>query len=295
MTEYGCTPEDYPFSNTDGGEGYADDVYAGDTPDSMPPIDYLPDQQAETLHEPIIITDRPVAPDDQPDVLSEDLAGFFAGLELPVELNWRMVEYDQLGQVAIEPGLIINGVQMIRYYDNVEDEVVYSVSPFIGHATRAEVLAAENHIATDRISNHLRPKTRRTEFVGSLLNGQAIILPLDTERVPPRHLARSVSWSGEGVEKREGMNVLYTGLLRSSRGKVGQLSVEASYVSRSTTRAWETSYGHLLRGIKILPAMENTEATLDKQYSDSVKNARRIAWFAIKRAYGSGFGTNRRT
>jgi hypothetical protein len=257
-------------------------AYGPDRPDPMPIIDYLPDQHALSLETPLVDP--------------------FAGIVLPEAINWEMADFNDLQRPIMRPGLIINGVQMIRYYDKVEQEVVAAVSPlsrydgpFTGQVPSDIALAAEPSIGLDRIANHLRPKTAKAEFVGTLLNGQAILLPLDISRAPNvRSKARTTKPRDEEREQ-AGMNVLYTGLLRSSRGAVGQLVVEASYRVRRNVAAYDGAGDYLVRGIRVSPTMVNMEATLDKQHRDSVENAVAVARFAIRNAYGSGFGTNRRT
>jgi hypothetical protein len=294
-----------PLPNESFGREQPIETYGSDALDPMPVTEYLPDQQAVSLETPSVsafVVDCPVAPDGRTDTLNEQLVDPLAGIVLPSAINWEMTDFNDLQRPIMRPGLIINGVKMIRYYDMVEQEVVAAVSPmsrYDGPFTRQVpselALAAEPSIALDRIANHLRPKTARTEFVGTLLNGQAILLPLDISRAPNvRSRARTTKPQDEGHEQ-AGMNVLYTGLLRSSSGAVGQLVVEASYWVRRNVTAYTGGSDYLLRGIRVSPTTANMEATLDKQHRDSVENAVAIARYAIRNAYGSGFGMNRRS
>jgi hypothetical protein len=240
-----------------------------------------PPSDRETAREPVVYTtDRPIAPNESepadenlnPDVRptpgespvevqDEALAAFGYGYAL-----WHPVNFTELHHTDIAPFTVVRGVASIRDFDAVEKAVVASLSPLTAHRGEQAALNAEHIIAADRVSNHLRPGAAS----GRLQDGHAVILPFDAERAIAHGKRFANSLPLESPDAKA-VGVVYTGVLKSSKGTIGRVILESTYFPRRLSLL--TTYdGYLRRSLGREDVIKDLEGTVrdNNRYSGAV-------------------------
>ena len=216
---------------------------------------------------------------------------------------WHVVEGgpEDVGDLHIRPFTIIGGIKKLNDFNTVERAIVHALVPpdqrFAALFTRAtpdEAVASEPAIASDRIVNYLRPR----KFVGTLLEGQVQLVPFDVERAMAHSpTLNHTMWRQLAKDPTPfpGVGALFTGILRSSTGKLGQLNVEATYfVRRSNPNAANNAlHGRIGRTVGNTEVIGGIEEELERRYVESRQRALQVARYAITHTYSGGFETRR--
>jgi hypothetical protein len=233
--------------------------------------------QAPSEHRPVAYTvDRP----QEPQAPVSDVPSTSNGSKH----EWRKLDVHKLKWPMVNPFVIVDGITLMRDFDAVEGAAVAKVSPLTAREGVDAATAREFTLVSDRISNHLRPPKSN----GSVRQGQALIVPFDTERAlahSGKRWARSIP-TDETILNRA-IGVLYTGILRSPKGETDQILCEATYFQRRP-ELQKSHEGYVLRSHGPSQVVEGLADALDLKTADPQAVSRALAARAIRHAYPDG-------
>lgn len=215
---------------------------------------------------------------------------------LPGNENWQVIEFTQAKEGQLRPYQIIP-VPSIREFDIVEAGICHVLKTMRDGRGPEYTIAQEGRIARDRISNHLRPRG----FGGSLVGGQVVLLPFNREYAL-KWADRKSHENIRAIKPEKGLNVLYTGALKSSRaGMLGQVCLEAAYYELPSSSHWRVggSIDHLRRLLGPTEYTGDTELSVEEllqQSADASRlRAQKLTATALRHAYSAGaFGLGKR-
>jgi len=215
---------------------------------------------------------------------------------LPTGESWDVIDFRNIRDAQLKPFQIIP-VPSIREFDLVEAGICHSIKTMRDGRGPEYTLAQEGRIAKDRISNHLRPRG----FGGSLVGGQVVLLPFNTEYAQ-RWAERLSHDNIRRAEPEHSLNVLYTGALKSTRaGMLGQVCLEAAYYELQSGSRWRTggNINHLRRLLGPAQHMSETELSMEEMLQQNAEasrlRAQKLTATALRHAYSAGaFGQGKR-
>jgi hypothetical protein len=228
-------------------------------------------------HKPVAhATDRPAEPTDRPPA------------EHGHDVQLRTVSVKDFRWNHVEPFTVVDDISTMRGFDDVERAIAESINPTVMTKLSQGAVESERSIGRDRISNHLRPAKTNA----SLRDGQAIIVPFDAERAIAHDGRTRRSFPLEPALAEKAVGVVYTGELRSSRGYLGRLLLEATYYPRKidfpSRQVSNMSYGYVLRTIGREDIIKELEEVAKSQTEDSIAYARKVANYALRRVFKGG-------
>ena len=252
--------------------------------DEPPKTEPEADIPVEPLPPPKVlrVVDRPAPPTIE-EVRERIKSGTLA------EAGFEVVNFSDIEGIFLEPLDIVSGIQTLKQFNDVEQEIVGSLSP-IGDQGSAAALAAEK-IAQDRILNHVKPG----RFAGRILAAQVILLSFDRQRAIQQSPHLRIALEKHDPEHDppiKGITAIYTGLLQRSVGTVGTLHVESTYHVKTARRGKQNTiyFGYMHRTVG-QTLIDQMSGTVTEQDLSSIARAELLTKYSLAHVMSGGLPT----